>query len=312
MYQSVNLGVYPLNPLYEGPGDFRIRKVSPLELVMGELNARTRELEEKEVYLHWDTEKVYDPDTRKELEESLAYVYPYEDLGRIPAKVTVSEVKRLQEEEEESLELYPAVEQTLSQEADLDQETSEEGYVPAFMRPEQEELKGAERGTAYHAVLERLDYEKTSSLKEVQDQIRELYRQGKISEAVKNSVWGRDIYDFAAGSLGQRMKKAAAGGLLKREQPFVIAVPASSVKEDYRSEEKILVQGIIDACFEEEGDLVLVDYKTDRIPSGDPRELTERYKIQLLYYQEALERMTGKKVKEKYIYSFYLKKAIPV
>ena len=62
---------------------------------MGELNARTRELEEKKVYLHWDTEKVYDPDTRKELEESLAYVYPYEDLGRIPAKVTVSEVKRL-------------------------------------------------------------------------------------------------------------------------------------------------------------------------------------------------------------------------
>ena len=108
------------------------------------------------------------------------------------------------------------------------------------------------------------------------------------------------------------MKKAAAEGLLKREQPFVIAVPASSVKEDYRSEEEILVQGIIDACFEEEGDLVLVDYKTDRIPSGDPRELTERYKIQLLYYQEALERMTGKKVKEKYIYSFYLKKAIPV
>ena len=48
--------------------------------------------------------------------------------------MTVSEVKRLQEEEEESLELYPAVEQTLSQEADLDQETSEEGYVPAFMR----------------------------------------------------------------------------------------------------------------------------------------------------------------------------------
>ena len=255
--------------------------------------------------------------------------------------MTVSEVKRLQEEEEESLELYPAVrksretasetgkpvretqestgktqetalELSLSHENDLAQETPEEGYVPAFMRPEQEELKGAERGTAYHAVLERLDYKKTNSLKEVQDQIRDLCFQGKISEAVKNSVWPKDIYDFAVGSLGQRMKKAAAEGLLKREQPFVIAVPASSVKEDYRSEEEILVQGIIDACFEEEGDLVLVDYKTDRIPSGDPRELTERYKIQLLYYQEALERMTGKKVKEKYIYSFYLKKAIPV
>ena len=57
---------------------------------------------------------------------------------------------------------------------------------------------------------------------------------------------------------------------------------------------------------------MLVDYKTDRIPSGNPQELTEKYRIQLLYYQEALERMTGKKVKEKYIYSFYLKKEIPV
>src|SRR5699024_2755937 len=77
LYQSVNLGVYPLNPLYEGSGDFKIRKVSPLEMVMGELDARTRELEEKEGYLNWDTGKVYDPDTKKELEESFSYVYPY-------------------------------------------------------------------------------------------------------------------------------------------------------------------------------------------------------------------------------------------
>ena len=108
------------------------------------------------------------------------------------------------------------------------------------------------------------------------------------------------------------MKAAAAKGLLKREQPFVIGVPASSVSREYQSEEEILVQGIIDAFFEEEDGLVLVDYKTDRIPSGNPQELTEKYRIRLLYYQEALERMTGKKVKEKYIYSFYLKKEIPV
>ena len=61
---------------------------------------------------------------------------------------------------------------SLPHENDLGQEAPEEGYVPSFMRPEQEELKGAERGTAYHAVLERLDYKKTNSLKEVQDQIR--------------------------------------------------------------------------------------------------------------------------------------------
>lgn len=319
LYQSVNMGVYPLNPLYEGPGNFRVRKVSPLELVMGEIDMRSRELEEKEAYLYWDTTRVYDPDTRKELEESIAYVYPYKELEKIPAKITVSEVKRIQEEEQESLELYPFrerkrqdPEQAVGKEADFEQEDQEETYVPAFMRPEQEKLKGAERGTAYHAVLERLDYEKTNSLEEVKNQIRQLCSRGKISEAVKSSVNPGDIYDFAVSSLGQRMKTAAAKGLLRREQPFVIAVEASSVKKDYRSEEKILVQGIIDACFAEGEDLVLVDYKTDRIPSGNLQDLADKYQIQLLYYQEALERMTGKKVKEKYIYSFYLKKEIPV
>lgn len=311
LYQSVNLGVYPLNPLYEGSGDFKIRKVSPLELVMGELDARTRELEEKEGYLNWDTGKVYDPDTKKELEESFSYVYPYKHLARIPSKVTVSEVKRIRtEEDEESLNLYP--DSGKDQETVSGEEEPEEGYVPAFMRTEQEELKGAERGTAYHAVLERLDYEKTGSLEEVRGQIQELCRMGKISQAVQSSVWPKDIYDLARSSLGQRTKAAAAKGLLKREQPFVIGVPASSVSREYQSEEEILVQGIIDAFFEEEDGLVLVDYKTDRIPSGNPQELTEKYRIQLLYYQEALERMTGKKVKEKYIYSFYLKKEIPV
>ena len=311
LYQSVNLGVYPLNPLYEGSGDFKIRKVSPLELVRGELDARTRELEEKEGYLNWDTGKVYDFDTKKELEESFSYVYPYKDLARIPAKVTVSEVKRIQtEEDEESLNLYP--DSGKDQKTVSGEEEPEEGYVPAFMRTEQEELKGAERGTAYHAVLERLDYEKTGSLEEVRGQIQELCRMGKISQAVQSSVWPKDIYDLAESSLGQRMKAAAAKGLLKREQPFVIGVPASSVSREYQSEDEILVQGIIDAFFEEEDGLVLVDYKTDRIPSGNPQELTEKYRIQLLYYQEALERMTGKEVKEKYIYSFYLKKEVPV
>lgn len=84
------------------------------------------------------------------------------------------------------------------------------------MRTEQEELKGAERGTAYHAVLERLDYEKTGSLEEVRGQIQELCRMGKISQAVQSSVWPKDIYDLAESSLGQRMKAAAAKGLLKR------------------------------------------------------------------------------------------------
>ena len=70
----------------------------------------------------------------------------------------------------------------------------------------------------------------------------------------------------------------------------------------------MLVQGIIDAYFEEEGELVLVDYKTDRV--SEEQELTDRYKVQLDLYERALEQITGKKVKEKLIYSVSLRKTV--
>ena len=70
----------------------------------------------------------------------------------------------------------------------------------------------------------------------------------------------------------------------------------------------MLVQGIIDVYFQEEDGLVVLDYKTDRINRAE--ELTERYHAQLDYYGRALEQLTGKKVKEKVIYSFTLGETI--
>ena len=75
-------------------------------------------------------------------------------------------------------------------------------------------------------------------------------------------------------------------------------------------EEEVLLQGIIDAYFQEGDSLVLVDYKTDFVKR--PEELEKRYQIQLLSYQMALERLTGKKVKEKLIYSFCLNQEVTV
>jgi len=78
------------------------------------------------------------------------------------------------------------------------------------------------------------------------------------------------------------------------------------------SDERILIQGIIDAYMEEEGGLVLVDYKTDHIGPGEENVLVGRYQMQMDYYERALEQMTGKRVKEKIIYSMTLKKEIPL
>ena len=94
---------------------------------------------------------------------------------------------------------------------------------------------------------------------------------------------------------------------LYREQPFVMQRSASMLDDGWKNE-TVLVQGIIDAYFEEPDGLVVLDYKTDKVRRKE--ELAERYQEQLRYYAKALEQMTGKKVKEKIIYSFTLKEVI--
>ena len=85
-------------------------------------------------------------------------------------------------------------------------------------------------------------------------------------------------------------------------------IAADRLKEEYPEEERVLVQGIIDAFFYEGDSIVLVDYKTDRVRRRDGSDLIEKYRVQLDYYAEAVERLTGRKVTEKYIYSVELQK----
>ena len=103
------------------------------------------------------------------------------------------------------------------------------------------------------------------------------------------------------------MKAAAKRGELSREQPFVMGRPADEVEGD-GSDTMVLIQGIIDAFFIEDGEIVLLDYKTDAVRTK--RALIERYQKQLDWYQKALESNLGRPVKEKVIYSFALEKAI--
>lgn len=104
--------------------------------------------------------------------------------------------------------------------------------------------------------------------------------------------------------LGKRMRKAAENGTLYREQQFMMGIPAQRLHPEISGEDTdtVLVQGIIDAWFMEDEDIILVDYKTDRV-KRDIHELVEKYRIQLDYYADALQRVTGRKVKEKIIYS---------
>ena len=116
--------------------------------------------------------------------------------------------------------------------------------------------------------------------------------------------------------LAERIRQAEQKGLLHRESPFVLGVPAFKVYDSLEGSEAgretVLIQGIIDVWFEEEGQIVLLDYKTDAVRQGEEQRLIDRYQLQLEYYRQALEQLEHKAVKETVIYSFGLGKSIEI
>ena len=220
------------------------------------------------------------------------FAYRYEAGQKIAGKLSVSELKKRSQEPEETdaKQLYAP---------------EEEEIIPGFYRTDVQ-VKGAARGTLYHTFMENLDFSKKE---ELQMQLEELVNCGKMSRDEASAVRLSDIRRFLKTKTGKGMEQAARAGKLHREQPFVLGVPAETIQKEWSGDETVLVQGIIDAWFEDEdGAVILVDYKTDHI--ADREKLAERYRGQLSYYAQALEQLTGRTVKTQVIYSFFLSKEI--
>lgn len=246
----------------------------------------------------WDADQVYDEEMRKILEEQFFFSYVYEGSHLCKIKYTVSELKKRAHLME--LAGNEAKEEEFGQE--IFEEPDVVPLIPRFLRGEEETLTGAGRGTAYHRLLELLDFRKDYTEQSLGEEIERLRAKGKMTAEMAASIYLEDILHFLGSPVGARMKKCALEGTLRREQPFVLGVEEAG--------ETVLVQGIIDVYFEEPDGLVVLDYKTDRIRTAE--ELREKYHAQLDYYGEALERLTEKKVKEKIIYSFFLQEIVEV
>jgi ATP-dependent helicase/nuclease subunit A len=295
LFREYGLTVNYKNTYRETDAEFLVKRITAKELVNDEIDYQTSAQINEEMLKNWDTQKIYDEEIRKELKERFEYVYPYGYLKEIPVKVTVSELKKKSRQEEYE------VPETIT----IPQDSVP--VIPRFIAQKEEEIKGAAKGTIYHRVMECLDYSKTATEEALLAQLAEMVERQKLGEEDAKCVRIVDIRNFLDSEIGKRMKKAAESGRLFREQPFMIGKKASEIESGWPKEETVLVQGIMDAYFMEEDGIVLVDYKTDRVRSV--KTLIERYEGQLNDYAEALERMTGKKVKEKWIYSFELKKS---
>lgn len=284
------------NPLYDTDVEFRIRLVMPEELAFEEMVKDAGNAFELEELKNWDVKATYDEKMREQLEEQFGYEYPYQSSAVQKIKFTVSELKKREYLKEEESEL-------------LFGEPEAVPLVPKFLQKEQK-LEGAGRGTAYHRFLELHDFTREIEPDGIEAELSTLVRSGKITEEMKKAIRPSDLAFFFSHPLAGRMRAAACEGKLYKEQPFVLGVDSSVVYPGDTSSEMILIQGIIDVYFEEGEEIVLLDYKTDNVRSGE--ELREKYRSQLEYYAEAIRRLTGKQVKEKLIYSFKLQETISI
>ena len=236
-------------------------------------------------------------DLLNRLGDKFEFEYGHKELTGLYVKTTVSELK------------MAAMEEVQGETEHMFKEREREEYVPKFAGRE-ETIKGTDRGTAYHKILCLLDYTRPLDKEDFDEQLRELLEQQKLQKREIDMVPKGKILTFLESRLCERMKKAAAEKKLSKEQPFVLGVSADKVNKEFSKDEIMLVQGVIDVFFEEDGKLVLMDYKTDKVDNAE--QLSERYATQLDYYSEALKRLTGLEVSEKLIYSFGLNATIVV
>lgn len=189
-------------------------------------------------------------------------------------------------------------------------ETEEAAYIPAFIRQKEEVMTGTDRGTLYHKVLELMNICEVHTMEELQKDLQRMTKENRLREEDIKKLKLDYILKFIQSSTAERMRRAQADGRLYREKQFVIGIEANQLYRHSDSSELILIQGIIDVFFEEEGELVLLDYKSDIVM--DEQELITRYQVQLGYYRKALEQMSKKRVKEIMIYSLHLGKEIRI
>ena len=160
-------------------------------------------------------------------------------------------------------------------------------------------LTGTEYGTILHSVMQHVDLQKDLTAAGIEKQLDELAAREVLLPVQRQAVKSGRIAQFFASPLGRRMQQAKT---LWRELPFSRMLQASRFYPEVQDEtEQIFIQGIIDVLFEEEdGCLVLLDYKTDR--DTDAERIAARYALQIQLYSEAIEAILGKKIKERYLY----------
>ena len=223
-----------------------------------------------------------------DINNRLNWKYNFENSTITPAKLSVTQLKQ------------KYIEETFTDIKEVDIKK------PKFIE-EKGKLSATQIGTITHYIIQNLDIRIDYTVDSIKEKVRDMLNKNMITKQEAEGINIYKIYEFTKSNLMLRMRKSS--NVLK-EAAFYINIPKEDIYQGDKSDDMVLVQGIIDCYFEEDEELILVDYKTDYVNNGDLDGLLNKYRIQLNFYKKALELSTNKKVKEVYIYSLWENKEI--
>ena len=249
--------------------------------------------EEQEIKIReFDFEKEID---FEKYEKEFSWIYEKELSTKLPIKSTVSKIKEMQNEGID-FDLLKNKEIGIAE------------IVPKFMEAE-EKVTASRRGTLMHLFLQKVNLKEDNDISKLEELKQELISKNIISVEEAKSINLDKIRRFLESNIAQKIKNAK---LIEKENAFCMKILANEVFEQ-ATDETILVQGIIDLyAILENGEIILLDYKTDFVENGNEDILVKKYSNQLRIYKKALEDSLDKKVNEVYIYSLWLNKEIKV
>lgn len=222
----------------------------------------------------------YNPDFVEKIKRNAEFKYPYGTLRNIQAKASVSALVHKAENDRFAF---------------CDR--------PAFMQGDK--LAGAARGTAMHHVMQYINF---TEKVDVNAEVERLLEWKFITEQEANSIDVAAISAFFESDVYRRIMKSDN---VRREMRFLTEIPATEIDNTLElspDEASIIVQGAVDLCFVEDDGIVVLDFKTDRVDNLS--ELVTTYGEQLEIYSVAAQKIFGKAIKERIIYSFHLNDSI--
>ena len=220
----------------------------------------------------------------------LSWRYPHLALADVPSKVTATQRKG----------------------RPLDQEAAEEGMStdlpqpePAVHRPrfaaEERGLTAAQRGTALHQAMQYLPLTGDHSPEGVRAELDRLTREGFLTPMQRQAIRPAVLSAFFQSDLGRAM---CAARECRREFKFSLLVPAREYEPQAEEGEEVLLQGVIDAWFDDGDGVTVIDFKSDRIQPGGEAQRGEEYRRQLCSYSRALEEILGRPVRRRVLWFF--------